>query len=380
MSVQTLGVGMLGYGFMGKVHSECYRAMSMYYDPPPAKIRLVGVATAHQETADFGKNQAGYKFGTTDWRRVVEHPDVDVVNICTPNDAHHEQALAAIAAGKHVYCDKPLATTASEARDMAVAGKAAGHVHRIVQNYRFVPAILRAKQLVDDGFLGRPYSFRAAYLHAGSSDPNRALGWKMQGGGTLHDLGAHAIDLVRHLMGEVAEVSARRRVFVPERPSSSNSSDMVPITGDDAAWMIATLKNGATGTIETSKVATGVEDELRIELHGDMGGIKFNLMDPNWLDAYDMRRSDGPFGGDRGFQRIAACSKGVRSEALPPARGTAGWMQFHLGSLHSFVENVVAGEQGRPDFFDGWACHEVFAAAEESDKTGRWVDVAEVSR
>ena len=324
MSHKTLGVGMLGYGFMGKVHSECYRAMGMYYDPPPAKIRLVGVATAHTETADFGVCQAGYEFGTTDWRQVVEHPEVDVVNICTPNDAHHEQVVAAVAAGKHVYCDKPLATTTAEAKQMAEAAGAAGVVHQMTQNYRFVPALLRAKQLVDDGFLGRPYSFRVAYLHAGSSDPNRALGWKMQGGGTLHDLGAHAIDLVRHLMGEFDEVSARRRVFVPERAAQAGSSDMVTITGDDAAWMIATLKNGATGTIETSKVATGTEDELRVELHGDMGGLKFNLMDPNWLDAYDMRRSDGPFGGDRGFQRIAACSKGERSEILPPARGTAG--------------------------------------------------------
>ena len=374
----TLGVGMLGYGFMGKVHSECYRAMRMYYDPSPADIRLVGVATAHRETADRGAAQAGYEFGTADWREVVEHPDVDVVNVCTPNDQHAEQALAAVAAGKHVYCDKPLATNAEEARAMAEAAHGAGVVHQIVQNYRFVPAMRRAKRLVDEGRLGRPYTFRAAYLHSGSIDPARPIGWKMQGGGTLHDLGAHAIDLVRHLWGEFAEVTAVRHVFVPERPVRVGSAETVAVTGDDASWMIARLANGAVGTIETSKVATGAEDELRIELHGETGALRFNLMDPNWLDVYDTTRPDGPFGGERGFTRIAACGRQDEAAVLPPPRGTVGWMQFHLSSLHSFVTNVVHGTVGRPNFFDGWAVHEVFAAAERSSDSGAWEPVRRV--
>jgi len=380
MARPTIGVGMLGYGFMGRVHTECYRALRMYYDPCPAEVRFVGVATRHQETAERAVAQAGYEFGTSDWRKVVEHRDVQVVNICTPNAAHHEQVMAAIAAGKHVYCDKPLATTPEEAREMAEAAHRARIIHRMVQNYRFVPAMRRAKQLADEGFLGRPYTFRVAYLHGGSSDPARPVGWKMQDGGTLHDLGAHAVDLVRHLWGEFEEVTARRLVFVPERPAKAGSKEMVRITGDDAAWMLARLRNGAFGSIETSKVATGVEDELRVELHGDRGALRFNLMDPNWLDVYDMRRADGPFGGDRGFQRIAACSRGEKPAVIPPPRGTAGWMQFHLSSLYSFVENVVSGTLTGPNFFDGWAAHEVFAAAERAHKTGQWVAVGQVSQ
>ena len=376
----ALGVGMLGYGFMGKVHTECYRAMPMYYDPPPVHVELVGVATRHTETAEKAREQAGYRYATTDWREIIADPDVHLVNICTPNADHLEQVLAAIDAGKHVYCEKPLATTPDEARQMATAANRAGIVHQVVQNYRFVPAMLRAKQLCDEGFIGRPYSFRAAYLHAGSSDPLRPLGWKMQDGGTLHDLGAHVIDLVRHLLGEFREVFATRRIFVPERPASKGSNEMVTVTGDDAAWMIARMENGAVGTLETSKIATGVEDELRIEIHGELGALRFNLMDANWLDVYDMRRADGPFGGDRGFQRIAACSRGEGGEPLPPARGTAGWMQFHQRSLHSFLANVAAGTPGKPDFLDGWAAHEVLAAAESSDETGIWTTVRTVSR
>ena len=375
MTEKTLNVGMIGYGFMGKTHTACYQALPMYYDPPPAKIHLHAVATRHHETADHAVQQAGYAYGTTDWCKIVEDPEIDIVNICTPNADHFEQVTACIEEGKHVYCEKPLAADAEEARKLAEAAEKGGIVHQMVQNYRFVPATLRAKQLCDEGFPGRPYSFRGAYLHSGSSDPNRPLGWKMQKGGTLHDLGAHVIDLIRHLWGEFDEVTARRAVFVPERPAVKGSNERVQITGDDACWMLARLKNGAMGTIETSKVATGTEDELIIELHGDKGAIRFNLMDADWLDVYDMRRPDGPFGGERGFQRIASCSKGAESSALPPAKGTAGWMQFHLRSLHSFVSNVAAGKAGSPNFFDGWAAHEVFRAAEISSDTGRWTTV-----
>jgi predicted dehydrogenase len=384
MSIPTIGVGMLGYGFMGKVHTECYRQIRMYYDPWPADIRLVGVATAHTDSAQHAKEQAGYEFCTTDWHEVVEHVSVDVVNICTPNDQHHEQVLAAIAAGKHVYCDKPLATTSDEARDMTLAAEEAGIVNQMVQNNRFIPALRRAKQIVDDGVLGRPHQFRVAFLHSGSSDPTRPLGWKMQDGGTLHDLGAHVIDLLRWLWGDVAELTARRAIFTPERPKSKDSSEMVNITGDDAAWIMARMQNGAIGTIETTKVATGAEDEVRLELHGETGAIRFNLMEPNWLDVYDTRLQDGPFGGQRGFQRIATGSKLEQSRIMPPPKGTAGWLQFHLESLRSFVENAAAGEitdqwQGVvPTFRDGWACHEIFDAAERSDQSGAWEMVATV--
>ena len=387
MSRPTIGVGMLGYGFMGKVHSECYRAIRTYYDPWPADIRFVGVATAHDVTANHAKDQVGYEFATTDWRKVVEHPDVDVVNICTPNDTHYEQVLAAVQAGKHVYCDKPLATNVDEAREMTEAAEAAGIVNQMVQNNRFIPALRRAKQLVDDGLLGRMYQFRVAFLHSGAADPTRPYGWKMLGGGTLHDLGAHVIDLVRWLGGDIAEVTARRTVFTPKRPRSATDPTPVRITGDDAAWMLARLENGAVGTIETTKVATGAEDEVRLEFHGELGAIRFNLMDPNWLDVYDARRSDSPFGGDRGFQRIATGSRqGRAKQVIPPTKSTAGWMYFHMESLKSFVDNVVAGgvaEQWRgvtPTFRDGWACHEVFDAAERSDRSGRWESVRNVLR
>lgn len=375
----TLGVGMLGYGFMGKVHSECYRAMRMYYDPSPADIRLVGVATAHRETADRGAAQAGYEFGTADWREVVEHPDVDVVNVCTPNDQHAEQALAAVAAGKHVYCDKPLCLNVDEARDIAAAARAAQTKHQMTFHCRFIPATMRARQLVDEGFLGRVYHFRGAYYHAGYTDPDRPITWRLDkqrgGGGALFDLGSHIIDLMRFLVGEYAEVNAALETFIKERPLAEDPKTRAPVEVDDYALLRVRTEAGALGIVEASRFATGTNDGLTFEIYGEKGALKFDMMEPSFLQVYDTRAAGEPIGGLRGFTKVETVQKYPQPSALPSPKLPVGWERFHIACLYNFLRTIADEGDCDPGLLDGVACQAIMAAAEDSAASGGWVAV-----
>ena len=227
-----LGVGMIGYGFMGKMHSYAYASLPFVYDPPPALVRLVGVCATSEASRSLAMERAGYEFATADYRELLDRPDIRIINVCTPNYLHKDQAIAAIRAGKHVYCDKPLALTAGEAEQMAALARESGLTCQVTFQNRFCPAILRARQLVEEGFLGDVISFRAVYLHSGYTDPKRPISWRMQreksGSGALGDLGSHAIDLIRYLTGDFVSVRASLRTLVKERPASAGS--LVPIS------------------------------------------------------------------------------------------------------------------------------------------------------
>ena len=374
----VLGVGMVGYGFMGKVHTFAYKNLGFYYDPPPVTPRLVAVCTSRRETAERAAAHGGYERAETDFRRVVEDPRVDVVHVCTPNASHCEIAVAALEAGKHVYCDKPLAATLEEAEKMvAAAERAAGAKHQVTFQYRFLPATLRAKQLMDEGFVGRLFTYRAAYLHSGYIDPQRPMSWRLDlarsGGGALLDLGSHVIDLMRHLAGEIAAVWATTRTFIPERPTAEGGVARVKV--DDVALLQVEVEGGAVGTIEASRLATGTNDELRFEVHGDRGGLRFNLMEPNWLHAYDCRDPEGPYGGRRGFKAIECVQRYAAPAALPPPKVSIGWLRAHVACLHAFLCAIVEDRPASPSFRDGLAVQRVMAAAQESSRTGTWVRV-----
>src|SRR5579871_4683800 len=203
--MQTLGVGMVGFGFIGKVHSHAHLSLPLLYDPLPARTRLIGVCTTSPASGKKAVEQAGFEFATTDCRSLLAREDIQLIHVCTPNDAHRTIVLEALRAGKHIYCDKPLALNTAEAEEIVALARTVPSVQQMTFNYRFVPAILRARQLVEAGFLGDLFSFRAAYLHAGYIDPNRPFSWRTDrarsGGGAIADLGAHAIDLVRFLVG-----------------------------------------------------------------------------------------------------------------------------------------------------------------------------------
>ncbi|MDZ4860788.1 MAG: Gfo/Idh/MocA family oxidoreductase [Candidatus Hydrogenedentes bacterium] len=287
--MRTLRVGMVGHGFMGKMHGHAYRSLGFYYEPPPAKVILAGVATHSEASCKRAVNEWEYEFGTTDFRELCARPDIDIIDCCVPNYLHRDVLLCALEHGKHVYMDKPLCNTLDEAREMAAC--AVRHPECITQmtfQYRFVPALLRAKQLLDAGALGEVFSARVCYLHAGYVDPNRPFSWRLDKsksgrGGALFDLGAHIVDLTRHLLGEFSEVFHLGETFIKQRPSPGKPDEKVPVEVDDVSIMMFRLANGAVGTLESSRLATGAQDEVRVEVHGSKGAIRFNLMQPNYL-------------------------------------------------------------------------------------------------
>ena len=382
--LRTLRVGIVGHGFMGKVHGHAYRSLGFYYDPPPAKVVLAGVATQTAPSWKRAVDEWGYEFGTTDFRELCAREDIDIIDCCAPNYAHKGVLLAALEHGKHVYMDKPLCLDLAEARDMAAC--AAAHPECITQmafNYRFVPAILRAKQLVDAGALGRVFSARVCYLHAGYVSPERPITWRLEvpksgKGGALFDLGSHVIDLTRYLLGDFAEVHNLAETFIKERPLKNDPSKNAPVEVDDISILSFRLKSGAIGTLESSRLAMGVQDEIRFEAHGSKGAIRFNLMQPNYLEFYDGTLPEDTYGGDRGFKAIECVARYPKPASLPGPKNTIGWERFHVHCIHDFVKHVVEGTPASPDILDGAKTQAVMEAALESQRIRTWKLVPEV--
>jgi predicted dehydrogenase len=379
-ATRELGVGLLGYGFIGKVHAFAHRSVPLFYDPLPFRTRLVGVCTATPESGQKAIEQAGFSFATTDPAELLAHPDVDIIHVCTPNDAHRDGIVAALAAKKHIYCDKPLTRTVTEAEEVVALARATSSVvNRMTFNYRFAPATLRAKEMIEEGFLGEVYQFRGEYLHAGYLDPKRPRTWRLQmsrsGGGAIMDLGVHIFDLMRHLLGEFADVNAQLVTRIPERPDPKTGEPQ-PVDVDDIAVIQARTVSGAVGIIEASRLATGVQDELRFEIHGSKGAISFNLMEPNWLTVYDARVPEGPLGGSRGPQRIECVTRYPKPYSLGATKNTLGWPQLHVHCLHDFLSTIggTLGSNGAT-FEDGLAAQQFVAACQRSAETAGWVSL-----
>lgn len=380
--MRTIGVGMVGYGFMGKIHTYGYKSLPMLYEPAPAAIRLVGVAVRSEASQKLAVEQGGYEFATADYRDLLARDDIDLINCCTPNNTHREIVTAAIRAGKHVYVDKPLAWDLAQAEEIvrAEAEVEANGVHRtrmMAQNYRFVPALMRAKELMDEGRLGRVYTFSLRYLHNSNADPNRAVNWKSEkaigGGGVLVDLGAHIIDLTRFLLGDFKRVCAQPFTMIPERPDGRGG--VREVDTDDAAFVMAELVNGAMGTLEASKLATGSNDELTVEIRGSDGAITFNLMDPNWLRFYDNRKPEAPLGGEKGFLHIESVQRYPKPATMPGPKLSVGWMRYHIASIYDFIDRVVSGKPGAPSLSDGLETQRVIETCYASP--GVWTSVSE---
>ncbi len=374
--MQTFGVGMVGYGFMGKVHTYAYQSLPMIYDPAPAKIKLIGVATASEASGEKAIDQAGYEFATRDYRDLLARDDIHLINVCVPNNMHRDVVIDALNAGKHVYCDKPLALNLREAEEMWAVARNAKTIHQMTFNYRFIPAMLRAKQLMEQGFCGRVFQYRVCYLHSSYIDPKRPFTWRMDkskgGGGASADLGSHVIDLVRYLLGDFEAVFATGETFIKERPAAPGSSERRQVDVDDVFWMQCRMQSGALGTIESSRLSTGACDEIRLEIHGELGAIRFNSMDPNWLDVYDVQLPGGDYGGDRGFKRIECVQQYPKPAAIPGSKNSVGWTRYHIASMYDFVRNVSDGRQGSPSILDGLRVQQVLGAAYRSSERISW--------
>jgi len=370
--MDSMGIGMLGFGSIGKVHALAYREIPSLYPSLPG-YHLAAVCTNSPETAQAASKEGGFARGYSRIRDLLADPNVTVVDCVLPNHAHTPAILECLAAGKPVYCEKPLALSSEEARELAAAARM--HKTRVGMtfNYRFLPAILKARQLCQDGALGEVYGFHFEYLHGGYQDATRPLTWRMRressGGGALVDLGAHAIDLIRHLLGEIVEVLATTKTFITERPVRKGSAEKGPVTVDDAAWVQVRLASGAVGTLEVSRFATGSADDLRFRIEGSRGALKFDLMDANWLYFFDAERR-----GDPGWIRLETIQS-YPGAAVPPARSIVGWDRTHAENAYRFLKSVFEGAEPDPGITDGVWVHLVTDAAYASAAHGGWVPV-----
>ena len=372
--MKTIGIGVIGWGFMGKTHTQALRNLALFYPGIDFRVELKCVCARHIENARTAMAAAGFERCTDDYRELLAMPDIDVVSVCTPNDMHEAMVIDALRAGKHVYVDKPLAVDEASALRIAEAAKAAPGFTRMAFNNRYFPATLRARELVDEGRVGEVLSFEARYLHSGSIDPNKPAGWKQRAqGGVLLDLGSHALDLITWLVGYPARALCRTRTLYPARPVAGGG--VAQDITEDHVLALLELQNGALGTVEASKIATGSDDELTLEVRGTRGALKWNAMDPNYLDFYDNTLPEAAYGGFRGFTRIEAVQRypAPGGKFLPP-KSSIGWERGHLHCYYTFLDAVAHGCRPDSGVDDGARLQSLMARLTESAETGAWVD------
>jgi len=378
-AVPEVGVGMLGYAFMGKAHSNAYKKIPYMMYPPPAIPKLVAIAGRNAEAAQEAAKRYGYEKVYTDWRDLIADPEVQLFDNGGPNDTHAAPSIAAAEAGKHIFCEKPLARTAEEAKTMLDAVTKAGVKHQVAFNYRFVPAIRQAFELIQSGALGRIYHFRAVYLqewimpHYGTP-----MIWRLDkqaaGSGALGDLGAHIIDLGRHLVGEMTSVSAMAKTFIPERPNVDGS--MAKVEVDDAFVACVEFANGAIGTLEASRFAAGRKNHEVLEINGEKGSIRFNMERMNELEVFWI--DDQPK-ETQGFHQVIV-TEGYHPWISNwwPHGHIIGWEHTFVHELTHFLDCIVNDKPVAPygaTFEDGYRAACVCDAVLESAASKRQVDV-----
>jgi predicted dehydrogenase len=359
----TIGVGMLGYAFMGKAHSNALRTLSYMTWPPPLVPELVAIGGRDADAVGEAARRYGFASAVTDWRELIADPRVQVLDNLAPNDLHAEPSIAAAEAGKHVVCEKPLGRDADEAYETWQRVAAAGVVHMCAFNYRFVPAVRLARQILEAGDLGEIHHFRASYLQDWLADPTAPATWRLDaaraGSGALGDLGAHIIDLGRYLVGEIASVGAIARTFVPERPGGR-------VTVDDAFEAFVEFEGGAIGTLEASRFAPGRKNALVFEVNGSKGSLRFELERINELQVHR--------DGTPGFSTVLVTDpdQPFMDTWWPPGH-VIGWEHTFVHELHHFLTAVRDGGSVRPhgaDFEDGYRAAEVCDAITRSSASG----------
>jgi predicted dehydrogenase len=356
MPARELRVGIIGAGFMGKTHSFDYRNMGLFYDGMPFAIRLAGICDSDRARAERHREEFGFQFATDRYQDLVGRDDIQVIDVCTPTLYHAEQVTAALQAGKHVYVDKPLCMNGKEADAILAAAARTSAVAQVAYHYRFYPGMLKAKMLIDSGFLGTPISFRVEYYHASNLDPAKPMGWKqdkaMGGGGVLIEMACHALDLVYSFFGRYERISMESLILYAQRPDGSGV--MRKVEGEDHVLLNVKMANGMMGTVEVSKVAAGSNDDFNFALYGSRGAIRYESMNPNFLSVYDASRPPGPIGGTSGFQAIETVNKYPDSRTqFPGPRFGIGWLRGHVACHYNFVSCVARGSAASPSLADG---------------------------
>jgi predicted dehydrogenase len=375
VSTPDIGVGMLGYAFMGKAHAHAYRTLSYMTWPPPLMPRLVRIAGRDAEAVAEAARRYGFDDHATDWRELVADERVELFDNVAPNRLHAEPTIAAAEAGKHVVCEKPLGMTADESYEIWQRVAAAGVRHMCAFNYRFVPAVRLAREMLEAGDLGDIRHFRATYLQSWLADPAAPMVWRLDrevaGSGALGDLGTHVIDLARYLVGEVRAISGATTTFVPSREGAA-------VTVDDAFESIVEFEHGAIGTIEASRFALGRINSLRFEINGSKGSIAFDLERLNELQVY--LGGSAPGARAQGFRRVLVSESDHPFWAhwWPPGH-LLGWEHTFVHELHHLLAAIAEDRDVEPhgaSLRDGYRASEVADGVVRSAETGARVELS----
>jgi predicted dehydrogenase len=389
-SAPELGVAMIGSGLMAKSHTMGYRNVESVYGKTPYRPRFLVLADVREDLARTGAESLGYQRWTVDWREAVADPEVDVVDIVTPNFLHKEIAMTAIAAGKHVYCEKPLALTATDAKEMYEAAAAAGVKTLVGFNYLRNPAVAEARRLIAAGELGEIWTFSGRFVLDACSDPDVPFTWRfdraLSGSGALGDLGAHVISLAHALVGPISSVAGLSRTFIKARPEPTGvfgygsgadlSAPRREVENDDATTFLMEFASGASGHIEASRVATGRAWHQSFEVTGSKGALQFVQQDIHTLRLY--------LTGDpverKGYREIEiGPTHGDYGAFWPLAGVPLGVHELKIIEVHEWLSAIAEDRRPDGDFEEGWRVSEVLEAVERSAVTRQWIDVAGVA-
>lgn len=381
--MSEIGVGLVGYKFMGRTHSNAYRQVAHFFDVDP-QPRMVALAGRDEASVKEAAAELGWESYETDYHDLIGRDDIQLVDVATPGFTHKEIVVAALDAGKHVLCEKPLANTLDEAQEMLTAARKAGTVAMVNFNYRRVPAVQLVKRLIDDGKLGEIRHFRAQYLQDWILDPEFPLVWRMKkelaGSGALGDIGAHILDLGQFLVGPITNVVGTLRTFITERPLEVTSSGgsgltatsgqaMGEVTVDDAASFLAKFESGATGTFDATRLAPGRRNRNTFEINGSLGSVVFDLERLNELQVYFVEDEEGL----QGFRTINVTEPvHPYTEHWWPAGHIIGYEHTFVHVVNDLLNGIGKGEHPHPDFEDGFRNQAVLDAVSRSADSGQW--------
>ncbi len=378
-----IGVGLVGYKFMGRAHSNAYRQVARYFEVDPVPV-MQAICGRDPDATSAAAAQLGWNSVETDYHDLVTRDDIGLVDVSTPGYTHRDVVMAALAAGKHVLCEKPLANSLEEAEEMLLAARKAGTINMVNFNYRRVPAVQFARRLIDEGRLGEIRHWRAVYLQDWLVDESVPLAWRLKkelaGSGALGDIGAHILDLSQFLVAPVTSVTGTLNTFVKQRPVEASNTggsglswaageEMGDVTVDDSTTFLARFENGATGTFEATRMAAGRRNYNSFEINGSLGSIAFNLERLNELEVY-FREDEA---GLQGFRTINV-TEGVHpyTGAWWPAGHIIGWEHTHVHVVKDLLEGIRTGVNPAPSFEDGFRNQAVLDAVSRSAASGHW--------
>lgn len=390
--MKTINIGLIGAGFMAKAHSIAYAGMPMFFWPAPAMPYKKMIVDVNEETARDAKDKLGFASWSTNWEDIINDPDIQVVDICTPNNVHAQIAIAAARAGKHILCEKPLSLTPEEAKEMYEAARENDVKTMVAFNYRRTPAVQLAKKYIEEGAIGDILDFRGTYLQDWSADPDSPLSWRFQkdicGTGALGDIGTHVVDMLRFLVGEFDAVNARTATYIKKRPIQNGLNDSLgntkggsdtpksDVSVDDQCVFMIECKNGAFGTIEATRNAWGRNNYITFEIHGTAGSLYFNYERRDELQVcFASDKEDR-----RGFRTVYTGPNHPYGDGLWPIPALGiGYTETKIIECYDFFRAIAENTEASPNFKDGYAIELISDAILKSAKSHSWEKINSIS-